>query len=306
MRNNTYGHHNTALGHLSMIANSSGSYNIAIGDQALYSNLTGEYNTAIGNNASWTLSNGSRNTALGYSALYMNLSGGYNTAVGQYSSYYSTSSYNTSLGYSAGDFHPTSYGTFVGAMAYPDADGYTNCTAIGYNARATASNRVVIGNSSVTSIGGFAGWSNFSDGRYKKNVRENVPGIEFVKLLRPVTYTLNVTSLNDYLDYRTSLDLREDELPSLPSAEDLKAVQEKETIVYTGFIAQEVEDAALSIGYNFSGIDAPKSQGGLYNLRYGEFIPPIVKAFQEQQQIIEAQQQQIDQLIRRIEMLESR
>jgi hypothetical protein len=132
-----------------------------------------------------------------------------------------------------------------------------------------------------------------------------VPGIEFVKMLRPVTYTLDITSLNSYLDNRTPIALREGEVPFTPSPEDLRAVSEKEQIVYTGFVAQEVEDAAGKIGYSFSGIDAPKTEGGLYSLRYGEFIPPLVKAIQEQQLIIEAQQKQIEALISRIEKLES-
>ncbi len=38
----------------------------------------------------------------------------------------------------------------------------------------------------------------FSDGRYKKNIKENVPGITFIKNLRPITYTVNVQSLNEY------------------------------------------------------------------------------------------------------------
>jgi hypothetical protein len=164
----------------------------------------------------------------------------------------------------------------------------------------------VIGNSSVTSIGGYANWSNFSDGRYKKNIHENVPGIGFIKMLRPVTYTLDITSLNSYLDNRNPKALREGEIAYSPSPEDLRAVSEKEQIVYTGFVAQEVEDAANRLGYNFSGIDAPKTEGGLYSLRYGEFVPTLVKAIQEQQLIIEDQQKQIEALISRIEKLESK
>jgi hypothetical protein len=52
----------------------------------------------------------------------------------------------------------------------------TNSTAIGNTSRITASNQVRIGNSAVTSIGGYAGWSDISDGRFKKNIKENVPG----------------------------------------------------------------------------------------------------------------------------------
>ena len=52
-------------------------------------------------------------------------------------------------------------------------------------------------------------------------------------------------------------------------------------------MAQEVEAAAESIQYEFSGIDAPKNESDLYGLRYAEFVVPLVKAMQEQQQQIE-------------------
>ncbi len=55
----------------------------------------------------------------------------------------------------------------------------------------------------------------------------------------------------------------------------------------TGFLAQEVEAAAKKINYDFSGVDVPKVDGGLYSLRYAEFVVPLVKAVQEQQQMIE-------------------
>ena len=64
----------------------------------------------------------------------------------------------------------------------------------------------------------------------------------------------------------------------------------------TGFIAQEVEQAARQCGYDFHGISKPRNQNGLYSLNYAEFVVPLVKAVQEQQQQIDAQQKQIDDL----------
>ncbi len=52
-------------------------------------------------------------------------------------------------------------------------------------------------------------------------------------------------------------------------------------IQFTGFLAQEVEAAAKKIGYDFSGVDAPKNENDLYGLRYAEFVVPLVKAVQE-------------------------
>lgn len=55
----------------------------------------------------------------------------------------------------------------------------------------------------------------------------------------------------------------------------------KQNIQQTGFIAQEVEQAAKSIGFDFSGVDAPKNEKDFYGLRYAEFVVPLVKAVQE-------------------------
>ncbi len=55
----------------------------------------------------------------------------------------------------------------------------------------------------------------------------------------------------------------------------------KATIRYTGFLAQDVEKAAESIGYDFSGVDKPQHERDNYSLRYAEFVVPLVKAVQE-------------------------
>ena len=90
------------------------------------------------------------------------------------------------------------------------------------------------------------------------------------------------------------------------SAEEIASKQAQSQIVYTGFIAQEVEQAAKETGYDFSGVDAPKNDKGMYGLRYAEFVVPLVKAVQEQQQMIQKQQQLIQDLQKRIEELEKK
>ncbi len=61
-----------------------------------------------------------------------------------------------------------------------------------------------------------------------------------------------------------------------------QAMQEKSAITYTGFVAQDVEKAADSVGFTFSGIDKPKDANqSFYGLRYGDFVVPLVKAVQE-------------------------
>ena len=78
----------------------------------------------------------------------------------------------------------------------------------------------------------------------------------------------------------------------------------------TGFIAQEVEQAAIESSYDFSGVQNPQDPDGLYSLRYSEFVVPIVKAVQEihqenqqlktlllqQQLMLDALKKEIDEL----------
>ena len=53
----------------------------------------------------------------------------------------------------------------MGVAADANSNNLQNATAIGYFASSTASNQVRIGNGDVTSIGGYANWTNISDGR---------------------------------------------------------------------------------------------------------------------------------------------
>jgi len=211
---NITGNENNALGVRALFYNNSGSGNIAIGTHTLESNITGNNNTASGNSALKSNKDGSENTATGVNALTNNTSGNFNTASGMHAlignttgslnvaegryalSGNTTGNYNTGIGCIAGDNNQTgSYITCVGYDADVSGVALTNATALGSGALVNASNKVVVGNTSVTSIGGYAGWSNFSDGRFKKNLSENVPGLAFILQLRPVTYNLDISSL---------------------------------------------------------------------------------------------------------------
>ncbi|HUM45368.1 MAG TPA: tail fiber domain-containing protein, partial [Chitinophagales bacterium] len=302
----TTGQQNTAVGYSALGGNSTGNNNTAAGSLALQYNTTGYDNTAIGEAAmSWSVSGsenavvgvgslgwnyyGSGNAALGFNTLYWNTTGYYNTAIGYRALANNTNAfYNTAVGGGAGDTYAMGWNnTLIGADADANWSGYYNTVAVGQAATVTASSQARIGNSSTTSIGGYASWTNMSDGRYKKNVREDVKGIEFINKLRPVTYNLDVTGISKKLN-----EGRGDEVN-----EQLKtAITDKEQIVYTGFIAQEVEAAAAEMDYNFSGVDKPKNDNDLYGLRYAEFVVPLVKAVQELSKQNEDLQKQIDEL----------
>ena len=114
----------------------------------------------------------------------------------------------------------------------------------------STSNRVEIGNTSVTWIGGQVTWSTYSDERIKENVSENVPGLAFINKLRPVTYNLNIHKQNEMM-YKGK-----------EKQEEWASKYDIEKIRMTGFIAQEVEKAAQEISYNFSGVEKPKDENG--------------------------------------------
>ena len=52
--------------------------------------------------------------------------------------------------------------------------------------------------------------------------------------------------------------------PRYAKERNAEALRTKEQIDYSGFIAQEVEASAQSIGYDFSGVDKPKNENDFY------------------------------------------
>ncbi len=275
---------NVAFGSKALFSNTTGFSNTATGYNALYSNTTGKNNTATGYNALYSNTTGFSNTATGYNALYSNTTGLSNAATGYKALYSNTTGYqNIAIGSEALYSNTTGYwNTALGSEAFYFGSDYHNSTAIGFIVYINASNQVRIGNSNVTSIGGYANWSNVSDARFKTDIEENVPGLAFIKKLRPVTYHLDMDAIAKFTKTPDSLRMPEDE--------KLKAAE-----VQTGFIAQEVEQAANSLGYDFSGVDKPKNADDYYGLRYAEFVVPLVKAVQEQQQIIDEQKTKLQE-----------
>jgi hypothetical protein len=242
------GFQNTATGYQTLYSNTNGSNNTANGIFALSHNTTGSINSAFGISALLSNLDGSGNTAIGYSALTSNGSGNNNTA--------------------------------IGFSADVNSGGYSGSSAFGYNAAITASNQVRIGDASTLSIGGYQSWTTLpSDKRVKKNIKENVPGLAFINKLKPVTYNLDLNAIDKIVQRPVIKD--KDGKTIQPSQQESDSRKAKEQIVFTGFVAQDVEAAASSIHYDFSGVDKPKNDKDIYGLRYSDFVVPLVKAVQE-------------------------
>ena len=303
------GSSNTSIGANSLYNNSTGIYNTASGYNALNGNTTGNYNTANGMEALYKNPAGNGNTANGFQAIYFfnGNTGDQNTAIGSYAlSNALTSSYNTAFGSGAGSgaiFFMGWNNTLIGAQTKANAAGIFNTIALGESALSSASNQARIGNSFITSIGGYVGWSNISDGRVKKNISENVPGLAFINMLKPLTYNLDLEAADKIIQRPANKDKDGNIIMAMPF--ETAARIQKEQIVYSGFIAQDVEKAAKELSFDFSGVDVAKNDNDLYGLRYAEFVVPLVKAAQQLSKQKNDLIKQNEDLLKRMEKLES-
>ncbi len=276
LRFNTTGFYNTAIGAIALNANTTGTDNAAIGEGALMYNIDGGSNIAIGSHAlvgnrngssnigigsvSLDQNNGSDNTAIGLSSLYALTTGVKNTVLGNNTLFLTTTgSNNCGIGYNSGNaITNTAITNWVGL-------GYNTGTAL------SRSNTVELGNTSIVSIRAqVTGITAYSDARVKDNVKANVKGLDFINRLRPVTYNLNIHRENDII-YKNKKQ----------GDADFAGKYDIEKLTQTGFIAQEVEKAAIESGYDFTGVEKPNTPDGLYSVRYTDFIMPIVKSVQE-------------------------
>jgi hypothetical protein len=246
-------------------------------------NSTGIGRQALGSNNGGT-SSGIDNTAVGHQALSFNTTGQQNTAIGAESLYrVTTGRENTAIGYrSGGALVGGNQNTLLGYFAGNAITSGTNNIAIGYSAQvpvATNSNQIRIGNSIISSAEIQVAWTITSDRRYKSNISDSALGLDFIKTIRPVSYS-RINDENNKTEY--------------------------------GFIAQEIETALIEAGDPNNGIIL-KDDAGMYGVRYNDFIPMTVKAVQEQQVLIEKLQKDNEELksvnaaiLKRLAALENR
>jgi hypothetical protein len=264
LENNTTGYENTAIGMGALMSNRSGIRNTVIGSEGMYGHKSGDGNTAIGDYALGGGSDsGSHNVAIGLNVLLFNESGKENTAGGTLALMMNyTGNYNTTFGYQSlyGNLYG-SYNSTFGYKADVASPTLVNATAIGSGAIVNASNKVRIGNTTVTVIEGQVAWSYPSDVRLKKEITDSDLGLEFISKLRPVSFKMK-NATDDNLNY--------------------------------GFIAQEVE--VVLDGKPTNIVITDNGPEKMKTMRYTELIAPLVKAFQEQQKVIERMQQEIEEL----------
>jgi hypothetical protein len=258
--NEALGTDNTATGYQSLFKNTEGNENVAIGVGALFSNTTGKENIAVGWAALGSNTIGSENVAVGHSALVNNkdnggsLYGQQNVAIGNSSLFNNTiGTNNVALGYQAGlDLSGNSNtNTFLGSNANVSSSGiYSNATAIGYDAKVDSSNKIRLGNISVTVIEGQVAYSYTSDARDKKDIELLDAGLNFINVLKPVRFIWNARN------------------------DGIKDIQE------VGFIAQDLLQAQKDTGITIPRLVHDEDPEHL-SITSSSIIPILVKSVQE-------------------------
>jgi len=248
---------NVAIGFRALgVSTTANTGTVAIGMDALANN-TANGNVGVGFQAGENNTSGEDNTYLGQFAGFTNITGNDNTFVGDYAGVYVTGSQNTA----------------VGSSAHADAGdaGLSNTTTVGYACNPTASNQVMLGNTSVTDLRcedtSIAAIS--SDKRIKKNVVNNKLGLDFLNALRTVTYK----KINP-ADWPAKLK----EARFKGKDADPRPKDDEET--HHGMIAQEVKKVLDEQGIS-DWRGWREDPNGKQNLAYGALIMPLVKAVQE-------------------------
>jgi len=271
--NNTIGSQNTFIGAETGVSNLDGMMNSFVGRRAGYSNITGVENTFIGCYAGQSNTTGQHNTFMGVTTGNSTTTGQENAFIGAHAGYFNTTgNNNTYVGNFAGQYTSTgSNNLYLGFNADGISNNLSNSIAIGSGSIATASNSAIIGNTSITSIGGQVGWSTFSDRRLKTNIQKETLGLDFILKLNPMRYQYSA--------------------------------QGQEGNYYSGLIAQDVENLLNSMNLQFSGLVKPQNDVDFYSIRYAEFVIPLINAIQEQQKMIDHLQKENEELKNsRIEM----
>jgi trimeric autotransporter adhesin len=300
MSNIYNGFYNTATGYAAMQTNPDGSGNSAFGHSALQDLLGstsgwGWANVAMGQNAGQHTKYGVENTAVGYGALLYaddgSITGGGNVAVGYGALAYNKAGiYNTAAGFFAlFATGPYAFNTAIGAYADIASPTLYNSAGIGYYARPDSSDKIRVGNANCTYYESPVAVTP-SDGRFKYDVRsEDVKGLSFIRELRPVMYNFDTKKYSEHLLQSVHDSIKSDYLSSDFSMSS--------GMRHSGFIAQEVELAARKSGYNFSGLEIALTERHHYALSYDLFVVPLVKAVQEQQEMINSQEKDKQELL---------
>lgn len=199
--------------------------------------------------------------------------------------------------------------TFVGGNTDLSTNGLTNAGAFGYLASVNASDKIRIGNTGVSVVETQTAFTVISDKRFKFNVKPNVPGLSFITLLNPVTYNFDNGA---YLEHIGQLNKLKAEIAKTenPSQKESLTKQLEQMLedhgIETGFLAQDVEAAAIEANFDFNGVYKPQNETDTYSIDYSKFVVPLVQSVKELNEMLQKQQLLIEQLQKEIDLLKNK
>jgi hypothetical protein len=275
------GSSNIAIGCYALKDNTSGYRGVAIGKLALGANNTGFLNIAIGENALQSTQTGCNNIALGTCTMGACHGASYgNVAVGQIAGQLiTTGQYNSFVGVGAGKLVTTGCcNTGIGLNAGATTVAQNGTTNLGYSTTATTANTTCIAGACVMAVQ----FTATSDCRSKRNIKDLPYGLDFINLLRPVSYKWKPQA--DKLDKDGNL------------IEEGERFHTHQRTMF-GLLGQQVKEslAKLGLSYNdFAGYQDKEEEHGpsgwkpsykeenkTVSLAYDDFIAPLIKSVQE-------------------------
>jgi hypothetical protein len=275
---NTSGTDNIAVGYSAMGAGiTTGSSNVAVGNSALNSNTSGRNNVAVGYNAGKDSPTSSESVYVGYKA------GEGNQGVEC-----------VGIGYlahtiaSTGSGQPGNYNTCVG---WKCGDGLTagdNNIIIGHDAghgtvgpyMNAESNRVILGDGSITNFYCYVSLTTGSDARDKAEQTDFSGGLDWVNAMQPITY-----KWDKRLNYIEGEVTKEAILAVVPDG------THKEDSLEIGLSAQAVLAVEQANGYgsnNDTSLLVDDNEFGNYGMRYERLVPILISAVKELSAKVEA------------------
>ncbi|MEM9680588.1 MAG: tail fiber domain-containing protein, partial [Bacteroidota bacterium] len=317
---NQTGDENFAVGYKALYANISGYNNVGIGKYSMENNIDGISNIAIGGSTLQSNTSGSRNIAFGYGALENNIDGdtniaigihalgdgtpGYrNIAIGRYAGLDAEGNNNIYIGYWAGRDDTGSNKLFIdnngdeeSTLIYGEFDNEIVAfdAKIGIGTKEpTVPFQIVTGSDADLGLG--SGMVVLGD-ELSNNLVLDKNEIQARNGGVPASLYLQQNGGNVYVgnsiiqssDRRLKKDINdisyglEEVLKLQPKEYNWKHAEQKYKSL--GLIAQDVQDIIKNVvTYN---VEQDK-----YGVSYSELIPVLIKAIQEQQNIINQQQQ---------------
>lgn len=276
---NTTGFHTVAIGNCAMLAGGGGCRTTAVGQRTLTCWGGGRDTNAVGSFAGCN-NNGVQNSFAGVNAGRCNTADN-STMIGVDSGCLTSGTENTAFGFRAlrantSGIRNLALGTY--AISTGNADWRIG---IGWNSTPSASSGHISWGSSLNNTCNcfYGAWYYGSDGRDKTNVQplRTSLGLEFIKKLRPVTYTW---------------DNRENYVTECGFEYGQKDGTLADTREHYGVIAQELKQVLTELNETFEGLNYDEAKDA-YRLQYASLIPSLTKAIKELDERTQQLKQQV-------------